>query len=135
MWFTFCQNNSGGRFKVTDNVDTYVCIEADSIEHASKRAEAIGIYFDGCKKGIDCKCCGDRWYAPHGDPFGAPGHYESGKLDSYDGRIYDNTVCHHLDGWRERPNAGYPFDHNTNRTPNVKIGRQTNEWLGKYEVI
>jgi hypothetical protein len=32
--------------------------------HAISRASGIGIYFDGVSNGIDCKCCGDRWYSP-----------------------------------------------------------------------
>ena len=61
-FYTFRQNNSGGRFKQNNEVDIKVVIEANNAEHANKRAEEIGIYFDGCSKGIDCPCCGDRWY-------------------------------------------------------------------------
>ena len=25
-------------------------------------AEDIGLYFDGVEQGMDCSCCGDRWY-------------------------------------------------------------------------
>lgn len=37
-------------------------IEAENYNDANNRAESIGLYFDGCEKGLDCKCCGDRWY-------------------------------------------------------------------------
>lgn len=67
MFYTFNQNNSGGDFEVNDLVAQYVVIEANDIDHASEIAEGIGIYFDGCDKGIDCPCCGDRWYLPWTD--------------------------------------------------------------------
>jgi hypothetical protein len=31
----------------------------------------VGLYFNGCRKGIDCPCCGDRWseaWASDADP-------------------------------------------------------------------
>ena len=62
MFFTFDQNNSGGRFRVDQKVTEFVIIEAIDANHANSIAESIGIYFDGCEKGFDCSCCGDRWY-------------------------------------------------------------------------
>lgn len=64
MLFTFYQNNSGGSFAFNENdgITHYVIIEADSAEEANKKAQSIGIYFDGCEEGMDCDCCGDRWY-------------------------------------------------------------------------
>lgn len=61
MFYTFRQNNSFGKFKVDDNVSHYVIVEATTAEDANKRAEGIGIYFNGVRKGEDCGCCGDRW--------------------------------------------------------------------------
>lgn len=66
MFFHFNQNNSGGSFVKDDSVTTDVIIEADSVDDACDKAEAIGIYFNGCDTGSDCSCCGDRWYRPHG---------------------------------------------------------------------
>ncbi len=60
-WFDFRQNNSGGHFHVDDRVGHYVLIEATSHHCANKRAEEIGIYFDGVEDDRDCDCCGDRW--------------------------------------------------------------------------
>lgn len=62
MFFTFTQNNSFGTFVEDDNLDEFVIIEAESADEANHIAESIGIYFDGVEKGIDCPCCGDRWY-------------------------------------------------------------------------
>lgn len=63
-FFTYDQNNSGGIFKEDKNrgIGETVVIEADSAEHANDRAENIGLYFNGCDEGLDCSCCGDRWY-------------------------------------------------------------------------
>ena len=64
MFYTFDQNNSGGQF-IGPN---YIIIEADSAEEANTIAqESAGVYFNGCEDGIDCECCGDRWYPVFGD--------------------------------------------------------------------
>lgn len=60
-FYKFRQNNSGGHFTDDPNLGVYTYIEAHSEEEAFKRAEKLGIYFDGVAKGVDCKCCGDRW--------------------------------------------------------------------------
>lgn len=59
--FRFRQNNSGGRFIINDEVSVVVYIYANNAAEANAKAELVGIYFDGCEKGIDCLCCGDRW--------------------------------------------------------------------------
>ncbi len=63
-FYTYNQNNSGGSFCNDDKagISEYVCIEALNAQDANNRAEGIGIYFDGCDSGMDCSCCGDRWY-------------------------------------------------------------------------
>ena len=61
MFYHYRQNNSGGSFILDDDVTVHVIIEAESAEQADRRAESIGIYFDGCSNGMDCPCCGDRW--------------------------------------------------------------------------
>jgi hypothetical protein len=61
MFYTYYQNNSGGRWTNDDNVNQYVIIEAESAELANEKAETIGIYFEGVNRGRDCECCGDRW--------------------------------------------------------------------------
>jgi hypothetical protein len=71
MFYTYDQNNSGGFFVLDSDVTHYVIIEADSHEEANQRAEGVGLYFDGCSKGLDCGCCGDRWseaWSDEGDP-------------------------------------------------------------------
>ncbi len=60
-WFTFYQNNSGGKFRVDNDVDTVVIIQANNGDEANELAELIGIYFNGVDQEMDCPCCGDRW--------------------------------------------------------------------------
>ena len=61
MFYTFHQNNSGGKFEVDKTIKHYVVIEADNANEANTFAEYLGIYFDGVEDGYDCPCCGDRW--------------------------------------------------------------------------
>lgn len=59
-FYEFPQSNAGGYWnKILGYV---VIIEAETPEKANKKAEEIGIYFDGVENGEDCECCGDRWY-------------------------------------------------------------------------
>ena len=61
QWYQYRQNNSSGRFHINKDVSVNVLIQARNPHEADKRAEEIGIYFDGCANGNDCPCCGDRW--------------------------------------------------------------------------
>lgn len=72
MFFTYNQNNSGGSFTYDKvwGISEYVIIEADSADEANDIAEGIGLYFDGCADGMDCECCGDRWYRAWDDEDG-----------------------------------------------------------------
>lgn len=62
MFYTFNQNNSGGRFTYnsTAGISHYVVIEADDAYEANIKAQSIGIYFDPYYN-RDCSCCGTRW--------------------------------------------------------------------------
>lgn len=62
-WYQFSQNNSGGIFILDANLSINVYIEAHSPQEANQRAEELGIYFYGVGEGMDCPCCGDRWYS------------------------------------------------------------------------
>ncbi len=66
QWFDYNQNNSGGRFTVNEDVTYDVFIQAANADAANSRAEDVGIYFDGCAKGFDCYCCGNRWSEAYG---------------------------------------------------------------------
>lgn len=58
--YEFRQNNSGGDFTFDEKagISHFVYVEATSADEANRKAEQIGLYFDG--EG-DCPCCGDRW--------------------------------------------------------------------------
>lgn len=59
-WFRYHQNNSGGVMR--GPIDIYV--RAKSAAKANEKAQKYGdVYFDGCRIGVDCSCCGDRWVA------------------------------------------------------------------------
>lgn len=60
-YYAYSQNNSGGSYHRSGNVAARVYVEAKNWEQANKRAEDLGIYFNGCRSGQDCSCCGDRW--------------------------------------------------------------------------
>lgn len=62
FFYEFSQNNSGGSFDVDDKVCHRLFIEATTLKKAIKKAKELGVYFNGCDKGLDCSCCGDRWY-------------------------------------------------------------------------
>ena len=59
-FYTFSQNNTGGRFI---GPAQFVIIEADSAEQANSIADNNDLYFDGIGDGRDCPCCGDRWHS------------------------------------------------------------------------
>ena len=61
-FYEVTQNNTGGSFDVDANVCHRMFIEAESEEQANRIAENLGCYWDGVEKGMDCSCCGDRWY-------------------------------------------------------------------------
>lgn len=70
MFFDFNQNNSGGFFIVNDKVCNRIFIEADNAKEAISKAEELGCYWHGVAAGLDCPCCGDRWYKPFDDDKG-----------------------------------------------------------------
>lgn len=80
-FYTFVQNNSGGHFhhEPTSGIGYAVAVEALDVAHAKQRAEAAGVYFDGCSTGRDCACCGDRWsaYMDESDGTDSPEMYEA----------------------------------------------------------
>lgn len=87
-FYEFHQNNSGGSFHIDDDVSHIVIIEAATAMQANETAQNVaGIYFDGCEKGWDCDCCGDRWYP----------------VSDYDGHdepmVYGHPLAEYKDMW------------------------------------
>jgi hypothetical protein len=64
QWYHYSQNNSGGSF-TGPALDVY--IQASNSNEADAIAEDNELYFDGCSRGWDCSCCGDRWYPCYGE--------------------------------------------------------------------
>ena len=77
-YYMYDQNNSGGNFVYDEKLTHRVVVEADSEDEAIKIGKSLGIYFNGCDKGIDCPCCGDRWYRP--DHIKFPINWDNQKL-------------------------------------------------------
>ena len=64
MFYTFEQNNSGGRYHYSqDRLTRTVVVEANSAAEANDRFCGLGGYFNGVSEDMDCSCCGDRWFA------------------------------------------------------------------------
>ena len=83
MFYEYHQNNSFGYFEGLKTV----IVEADSAEEADRIASENGVYFDGVASGIDCGCCGNRWYHAWGEGSDEPEIY--GKKYN---PVYDRAV-------------------------------------------
>ncbi len=57
-YFKFRQNNSFGVYRGTP----LVFVQADNAADANRIAQDHGVYFNGVADGLDCDCCGDRWF-------------------------------------------------------------------------
>jgi hypothetical protein len=97
-FFTFRQNNSYGKWIGPE----FIIIEAYSAEQANTIAEECGIYFDGCRTGQDCPCCGDRWNSQYSDNEGTEVPEIYGEhYSNYKSYFQDKEICvviHYLDG-------------------------------------
>lgn len=103
-YYTFNQNNSGGRFKEDDNVAGCVIIEALNAANANSRAEEIGIYFDGDG---DCSCCGNRWYSVNEkDGEDEPMIYDKSPFNFFNDKnswkpLFNKCIIYYLDGTKD----------------------------------
>jgi hypothetical protein len=102
-FFTYYQNNSGGVFDINkkDGIAEYVIVEAMDAEDADARAQAIGLYFNGVDKEMDCECCGDRWYHQHEKGSDEPLVYDQTPEDfKNSGTFYKHRTIavHYIDG-------------------------------------
>jgi hypothetical protein len=60
MIYSFDQNNSGGSYSLP--AKHIIVKDARDESHAIEIALKAGMYLDGVADGLDCDCCGDRWY-------------------------------------------------------------------------
>lgn len=73
-FYSFYQYNPGGYFDST--MPKVLIVEADSADEANGIAVENGVYFDGRASGVDCSCCGDRWYRVNeSDGYNEPSEY------------------------------------------------------------
>ena len=86
-YFKFSQNNSFGHYNGTP----LVFIQADNAKAANAIAQDNGIYFNGVADGIDCDCCGDRWYpVQDDDALDVPTGYVADSNFDYIKKIYND---------------------------------------------
>lgn len=105
--YEFSQNNSGGGFEENDKICHTVVIQAGSAKEANKKAEELGVYFDGCDKGLDCSCCGDRWYEVY-NPIDLERINERGSsADVFKGSSYDDRGSEEVEAEWDRKYRGY----------------------------
>jgi hypothetical protein len=99
-FYEYCQNNSGGGFDTDDNLTHRIIVEATSENEAIRIGKNLGIYFNGCDEGLDCDCCGDRWYHPHEVRlnFGSFSQDEALAV----GKEYQGTVCDTAKPYKDR---------------------------------
>ena len=99
MYFTYSQNNSGGTFVVDteSGINKHVIIQAESAEKADVFAQSIGIYFDGVEQGIDCPCCGDRWFRVDEDEGCERPEIYGSPAQDYQGRACVHVFEHRID--------------------------------------
>lgn len=101
-FYTFHQINSGGSFHRNSDVREYVIVEGTDLDDITKRAERIGLYFNGVDTGDDCECCGDRWHEPYGDMTEVPMIWDT-PVDLYEEECTDtaNVVIYYMNGIRK----------------------------------
>lgn len=100
MFYKFNQNNSFGKFDIDDvmGIGPIVYVEANDANSANYRAESLGIYFNGVDDGIDCPCCGDRWYNVTDIDYNVTDDVDAHIDPKYDFGWHDTVYVHMLDG-------------------------------------
>lgn len=102
---TFRQNNSGGSFDYDNDLTETVIVEGTDLDDILRRAGSLGIYFDGIDDGIDCDCCGDRWYRPWNDDLDEVPSIYGKPVEEYNFNRFrwSNEPCyvHYMNGIKE----------------------------------
>lgn len=100
-FYQFSQNNSGGKFIIDPirGIGSIVIIEAINKQDAINKALKIGIYFEGVDQGLDCACCGDRWFRPFEltdleDTSGLEGYFHDLNGKIYQSKDIKNAVIY-----------------------------------------
>lgn len=64
MFYTYCQNNSGGYFITNDDVAEIVIIEGANVQEIQEKADKLFEHYSEY-----CPCCGQRWNKLYDDDF------------------------------------------------------------------
>ena len=106
MFYQFNQNYIG-RIYMRDErlgIGPLIIVEGDTVDAINKKAEQVGIYFDGRKKGIDP--LDNRWYRMmrNKDGYDEPHVYDVhiDKIPSAEWVGYDDVFIHYADGTMKR---------------------------------
>ena len=104
-FYTIRQNNSGGYDIQNEDVDKFVCVEADNVDTAKSKFEKILAPYREY-----CPCCGERWnddFLTEQDGYKVPtiygGEYKDFKDEFYAKRNY-SIIIYYLNGNIERHN-------------------------------
>ena len=81
-YYTYHQNNSGGRYDVGPVMAPIMIVQAHDCEEANHLAQRIGLYWDGVAMGMDCEC-GEHDATPE------PTIYGSTDLEKWSVRRHD----------------------------------------------
>ena len=102
LWFTFSQNNSGGRFVEDENVCETVCIQAVSAADAVAKAETFMDNSDSCP------CCGERWsfWVDDSDGCAVPSVYGEPIETTAPSYFREKARLHYIDGMVETVEFG-----------------------------
>lgn len=111
-WYHYSQNNSGGVFH---GPAQNVLVQARSAKEADRIAEEHDVYFDGASNGLDCPCCGDRWYRAWDDISA-----------TNEPTIYGDPI---------RPDQDALLIYNDGRTVRYENGRASNEIEAEYTEV
>ena len=98
-YWTWRQNNTGGSFVRNAEVAELVIVEAITPGEAEEKAASVGIYYNGCDDGMDCPCCGDRWYPADEEGTEVPEYYGTPivEFDSVRDKSHD-VILHTREG-------------------------------------
>ena len=103
-FYTICQNNSGGYNIQNDDVDQFVCVEADNVEMAKSKFKEILVPYREY-----CPCCGERWdddFLDEEDGFDTPTIYGE-KHTEFKDKFWCNDgsiIIYYLNGKIEKYN-------------------------------
>ena len=100
-FYTVNQNNSGGYNIRNNEVDKFVCVEAQNVEQAKNKFKDILRRYREF-----CPCCGERWddyYLDEDDGYDSPTIYGDNYKEINDEHwcFHSNIIIYYLNGEKE----------------------------------